>query len=179
MKSNKFNVNHILRSIHRDLGYFVVGITLVYAISGILLNHRGNSNPAAGIKITKQYFPPNLSKEDLELKWSAKKTNPTLNAVVDDKKGYKLYFEGGTGLYNKGDGKLKIEIVYTKPFINFINQLHYNQKKGWTFFADFFAVSLLFLAISGLVIVKGKNGFWKRGIWLVLFGILIVVIFSL
>jgi hypothetical protein len=38
---------------------------------------------------------------------------------------------------------------------------------------DFFAVSLVFFAVSGLFMVKGKNGLAGRGKWLLLAGILI------
>ena len=30
-----------MRSLHRDLGYFVIGLTLIYALSGIVLSGRG------------------------------------------------------------------------------------------------------------------------------------------
>ena len=30
-----------IRSLHRDLGYFVIGLTLIYAITGIVLSGRG------------------------------------------------------------------------------------------------------------------------------------------
>ncbi|MDO8927577.1 MAG: hypothetical protein Q7W54_01150, partial [Bacteroidota bacterium] len=39
------NIRKTLRSLHRDIGYFVVGITFVYTVSGIALNHRTDWNP--------------------------------------------------------------------------------------------------------------------------------------
>ena len=38
-------VRKLLRILHRDFGYFIVGMTLVYALSGIYLNHRHDFNP--------------------------------------------------------------------------------------------------------------------------------------
>ncbi|MFO7864149.1 MAG: PepSY-associated TM helix domain-containing protein, partial [Salinivirgaceae bacterium] len=64
-----------------------------------------------------------------------------------------------------------------RPIITFLNQLHNNQKKGWIYIADTYAFLLIFLAISGLVIVNGKNGFLKRGVWLMVLGIIIVFLF--
>jgi len=58
-----------------------------------------------------------------------------------------------------------------------LNQLHNKQNKGWIYIADIYAFLLVFLAISGLVMVNGENGFLKRGIWLMTLGIIIVLLF--
>ena len=34
-----FQVRPWLRAVHRDAGYFGVGLTLVYALSGLAVNH--------------------------------------------------------------------------------------------------------------------------------------------
>jgi hypothetical protein len=50
------------------------------------------------------------------------------------------------------------------------NWLHYNRgKAAWTYIADAYAVLLLYLAISGLFMIKGKLGLRWRG--LVLLGL--------
>ena len=58
------------------------------------------------------------------------------------------------------------------------NFLHLNApKKVWTYVADVFAVALAFLAISGLFMIKGKNGITGRGAWMTALGILLPIIF--
>lgn len=166
-----------MRAVHRDLGYFVVGMTIVYAISGILLNHMNNSNPALSKTIIEKQFPPLLTKEEVKELYQKQIEEYKFNAIINDGKNYKLYVNSGTGSYNSATGKLQLEIVQTRPFVEFINKLHYNQKKDWTFFADFFAVSLIILALTGLIIVKGKNGFLKRGVWFMIFGIIVILIY--
>ena len=42
---------------------------------------------------------------------------------------------------------------------------------------DFFAVSLVFFALSGLFMIKGKNGISGRGKWFLLIGLLIPVLY--
>ena len=42
----------LLRILHRDFGYFIVGMTIVYALSGIYLNHRHDFNPDYKIMVT-------------------------------------------------------------------------------------------------------------------------------
>ena len=45
----------ILRNWHRDLGYFTVAITVVYALSGIFLTHK-NSFPVITTSETYSFF---------------------------------------------------------------------------------------------------------------------------
>ncbi|HKL38702.1 MAG TPA: hypothetical protein VJ876_07375, partial [Bacteroidales bacterium] len=45
MKWRKLN-----RILHRDLGYFFFGMTLIYALSGIALNHIDDWNPSYSIE---------------------------------------------------------------------------------------------------------------------------------
>ncbi|MCB9249541.1 MAG: hypothetical protein H6613_13830 [Ignavibacteriales bacterium] len=45
--------------------------------------------------------------------------------------------------------------------------------------ADIFALSLIFLATTGLFMIKGKKGLTGRGKWFALLGILIPLIFLL
>ena len=49
-----------------------------------------------------------------------------------------------------------------------MNYLHLNQgRRWWTYVADFFAVALILLAVSGALVVRGKRGLrgWG-GAWL-------------
>jgi hypothetical protein len=87
--------------------------------------------------------------------------------------------EGGIGVYNSADGRLDYEKHTKRAFVYWINRLHYNKIKGWSPVADFFAVSLLFLAVSGLFIVKGKKGLTGTGKWYLIVGLLIPVLYIL
>jgi hypothetical protein len=164
-----------LRAIHRDLGYFVVGMTLVYAISGILLNHRDGGNPSVGKEEIIKQFPSQLSKEDFSLMWEDELSPYKINAIINENGNYKIYTDGGSGNYNLETGSLTLTFFHKRPFFEFINKLHYNQKAGWTFFADFFAVALIALVVSGLFIVKGRRGFLKRGVWFMSLGVLVIL----
>jgi hypothetical protein len=58
------------------------------------------------------------------------------------------------------------------------NWLHLNRgKKAWTYFADSYAVGLLFLATSGLFMIAGKRGLFGRGIFFVAAGVAIPVVY--
>ncbi len=70
-----------------------------------------------------------------------------------------------------------IEKLQRRPVFFHVNFLHYNPKKAWTWFSDLFCVSLMIIAITGLFILKGKNGITRRGAWLTGIGIIIPLIF--
>jgi hypothetical protein len=45
-----------------------------------------------------------------------------------------------------------------------VNSLHLNNLKGvWTYVADLFAIALMFLALTGAVMMKGDRGITGRG----------------
>jgi uncharacterized protein len=58
------------------------------------------------------------------------------------------------------------------------NWLHLNRgKKAWTYVADTYAAGLLFLAISGMFMLPGKNGMKGRGALLVLIGVAVPALY--
>ena len=64
-----------------------------------------------------------------------------------------------------------------RPLFRDANYLHLNEIKGaWTFVADAFALCLIFLAISGALIVKGRQGLRGRGGILALAGMVLPIV---
>jgi len=165
-----------LRSWHRDLGFLMVGICLVYAISGVLLNHMGDKDPAFKTEKKSLRLESNLAQEKLETDWNGRKELPPLRKIIPgDEEHSQLILEGGVGTYNHRTGEVAYEKYTKRKLVYWINRLHYSKVKGWNVMADFFAASLLFFAISGLVMVKGKYGISGRGKWLLILGLLIPV----
>jgi len=174
------NFSRINRVIHRDLGYLMVGISLVYGISGILLNHLSGKDPAFRTEAKTIQLPANLTDNELSDVWKEDKSLPNLKRImrIDDNHS-RLFLDGGVGIYNSAKGYLDYETHKKRPLIYWINRLHYNKVKGWWPVADIFAGSLILLAITGLFMVKGKRGIAGSGKWYLIAGILIPVIFGL
>lgn len=181
MKQNsKFNWRKWLRIVHRDLGFFLVGITIVYCISGFVLNHKEEGkDPAYTTTEIVEQFERNLTVEQLKGEIEAKLPNLEFNRIIEDNSLLRLYFKAGLGVYNKEDGMVNIETYKPRPLLKFFNRLHYNRVKHWTWIADFFVFAMLLLVISGLFITPGKKGFAGRGKWYVIAGILLIVLFGL
>jgi hypothetical protein len=158
----------------------MVGICLVYAISGILLNHMNGKDPSYHIRKETIHLSENLSREKLEEAWNSQHNLPKLNKILTAGNGhYRLMLQGGMGLYDPLKGSVDYEISKKRPLIYWINQLHYNRVGGWSPMADIFAGSLIFFAISGLFMVPGKKGITGRGKYYLLLGLLIPVIYIL
>ena len=166
------------RIIHRDIGFLMVGVCLVYAMSGILLNHMDGKDPAYRTQEGTVNLSPDLTKEELIVAWGDKKDLPTLKKILPiDDDHLRLMLDGGVGVYNKSQGDVDYEKYTKREFVYWINKLHYNKVKGWSIMADFFAGSLIFFALSGLVMVRGKNGILGRGKWYLILGLLIPILY--
>lgn len=167
-----------LRIIHRDLGYLMVGISIIYGLSGYILNHMDGDDPAYETNEGTIQIESNLSKKQIKQIWASQPDLPILKKVLSiDKDHYRLMLDGGIGVYQKNNGEIVYEEHRKKPLVYFINKLHYNKVGGWTIMGDIFAFSLIFFALSGLLMVKGKNGLKGRGKWYLLLGFLIPFIY--
>ena len=91
----------------------------------------------------------------------------------------KVYFKNGSFLYDLNERKGILERVSKRPLFNDINYMHRNPGGLWTLFSDIFAASLIILAVSGLFILKGKNGLAGRGKWILTAGSVISIIFMI
>ena len=178
VSSNSKTLRRWARIIHRDLGFLMVGVSLVYAISGILLNHMNGKDPAFHTEEVTLQAGRGLDSQELTYWWNDKKDVPPLRKILPiDDQHLRLMLDGGVGVYNSVSGTLDYEKHSKRQFVYWINKLHYNQVKGWSIMADFFAASLIFFALSGLVMVKGKNGIGGRGKWYLLLGFIIPVLY--
>ncbi|MCX8054231.1 MAG: PepSY-associated TM helix domain-containing protein [Ignavibacteria bacterium] len=178
------NLYKLNRTLHRDLGYFFIGMTLIYAISGIAINHIKDWNPNYIIRKEAFQINANLSREQID----KQKVSEILSSVnVDSYKSHyfpknnilKIFIDGGSVTCELNTGYCEIETIKRRPLFFHLNKMHYNPGKTWTYFSDFYCVALAFLAISGLFIIKGKNGLKWRGTILGIIGIIIPILILL
>jgi hypothetical protein len=169
--------------LHRDFGYFFFGMTLIYALSGIALNHIRDWNPNYIIRnweVTAE-IPGHsgyLTKEQvLEILDQVGEERNYKKHYFPNPKTLKVFLYGGTATFDLTSGSGYIETIRRRPVFNQVNYLHYNPEKWWTLFSDIYAGALILLAITGLFVIRGKNGITGRGAWLTLIGLLIPLIF--
>lgn len=171
------------RVLHRDLGYFFVAMILIYAISGIAINHKRDWNPNyiitdKDIELNRSFVRDSINQtiiDDILVK-SGEKGNYKSHFFPDNET-LRIFVEDGTITVDLPDGATTIETIKKRPLFKEMNFLHYNPGVYWTWFSDFFCVALIFLAISGLFILKGKNGLKWRGTIFMVLGIVVPLIF--
>ena len=75
-------------------------------------------------------------------------------------------------------GSVTIQSRERRAFIGVANWLHKARgKTAWKYIADAYAVFLLYLAISGIFMIKGKLGFKWRGATLIGAGVAVPVLY--
>ncbi|MBL7995493.1 PepSY-associated TM helix domain-containing protein [bacterium] len=172
------------RSLHRDIGYLTVGFTLIFAISGIAVNHIQDWNPNYNVTKIESKIPPVYVQSEGEMVAHVLKhvslSAPVKSSFRSTLNELKIFFDGSTLMYNSQTGVIVEERIQERDLLFDMNYLHLNHaKKIWTWVSDIFAVFLIFLSISGLFILKGKQGIKGRGAILTLIGIAIPVAFLL
>ena len=169
--------------LHRDLGYFFVGMVVIYTISGIALNHRNDWSPSFIVvnqtietgftqdqeRITQKVIEQCLKENDVRDPYRGHDFPSAYKLKVFTKKGSMLVdLETGTGEY---------EALKRRPVFYQVNFLHTTSKRAWIWFSDIFCVGLLIITITGTVMRKGRNGMRGRGGLLVGCGILLPILF--
>ena len=90
----------------------------------------------------------------------------------------KVFLKGGSNVFvNTQNGEAVYEKLERRFLLSDMVRLHYNPGRWWTTFSDVFAVCLILITLTGLVMVKGKKGFIGRGGILFIIGIVIPVLF--
>ena len=179
MKWRKWN-----NIIHRDLGYLCFGLTIIYVISGIAVNHVNIWNPNYKIERIKTTVTPIPSGAPLDMQTVTNilkevgETGLYKSSFRPDPKTLQIFVEGNTLTVTLESGEVMQEKVMARPVLRQMNFLHLNHpKKLWSWFADLYALCLGVLGTTGLFVLKGKKGITGRGAWLTGIGILIPFIF--
>lgn len=167
-----------LRAVHRDLGYLAVGFTIIYAVSGLAINHIADWDPnfkASERTITIAPIPADLPDAEAVQRVVAAAATGTPDDVFRAGDEIRLSYASGTQVTAIGDtGEVTIQARSSRFFLRVANWLHYNRgKKAWTYLADLYAVMLLYLAVSGIFMIKGRLGLRWRGAVLVSLGVAI------
>ncbi len=169
--------------IHRDLGYFIAGTAILYAISGLAVNHLDDWNPNFVIQRQDVQVPTAESVDSVSRQW----VDRVLESLGEQahyrshdfpsSTKVKIYLDEGSVFINLKSGEGVYESVKRRPVFYQMNHLHLSPKRAWLVFSDFFAVALLVVSVSGLFVLKGKRGITGRGAVLATVGVVVPVVF--
>jgi hypothetical protein len=170
-----------LRAIHRDFGYLAIGFTVIYAVSGIAQNHIeewGDVSYKATERVITIPEIPDSAPEIVAVKTVADAVNlgvPTTHERTGDE--IRLAYASGVKVIAIGR-TVTIQTRERRAFIGLANWLHTARgKKAWKYISDAYAVLLLYLAISGIFMIKGRLGLRWRGTILISTGIAVPVLY--
>jgi uncharacterized protein len=172
------------RDLHRDLGYFYLGLIISFAISGILQNHRDSWKPEKYVVESKK-VQVNLPQKEEEITEEFAQ-NLAEKLVINDKfrrfnikKGeLRLYFEKTEVEIDIKTGEGEAVSYRDTPLISQFHTLHKSTSPWWIYYSDFFGICILTIAITGATMIpKGKMSFSSRGWKLALMGLFFPLIF--
>lgn len=172
----------VVRNLHRDAGYLAVGLTLVYAASGLAVNHISDWDPNFQSYRTVRQLQGSLPAEPQAAAAAALGQLGIPGAPTEVHRWAPDQLEVVAGrrrlMINPESGRVIEEGQKPRFLLRFANWLHLNRgKKSWTVVADLYAAGLLFLACSGMLMLPGKNGMRGRGGVLVALGVAIPVLY--
>jgi uncharacterized protein len=156
-----------LRAIHRDVGYFSVGLTFVYALSGLAVNHIADWEPNFRQIARQHQLPTPLPNEDDQIAALAARMleldSPVRESYRSDEQTLQVVFDRRTLRIDTRTGQAAEEAQEPRLFLRVANWLHLNRgKKAWTYIADAYASGLLLLSVTGLWMFSGRKGLLGR-----------------
>ena len=161
---------YYIRCLHRDIGFIVVGLTIIYALSGILLTYRGTeflkNETTVNVQIDK-----NLKAEELgkALKMRFFKVERQTEDTV--------FFMGG--IYDRDSGMATYTQLKYPYVIEKLVELHkLSSQNTMHILAVVYAVLLFFLAISSLFMYRPGTRLFRRGVLLTVAGVVIALIMT-
>ena len=184
-KFKKFNWFRLNRNLHRDIGYFCIGMTIIFCVSGIAVNHNDDWNP--NYKVVRDVIQvPATQWDDVNDRNLIQQVMSKVETESKVKASYwaapnhfKVFLKDNGNLsLNLDKNTIVFERIEARPIFQAFNRLHLNEAhKSWVIFSDIFAAMLLFLAISALFMVKGEYGpLGKKSIY-IFAGILLPLIY--
>ena len=156
------------RILHRYLGYFLAGVMMVYALSGITLIFRKTDTFKVSIE-KEMTVAPGLDAIGLG------KALRIRNLTPIDNDGSLMVFE--QGVYNTITGEADYTVKELPYWLDKLTHLHKaTTEDPLYYFNIFFGSALLFLAISSFFMFAKSSFIFKKGLWFTLGGIILVLI---
>jgi len=169
LEKNKLkSINYLMRSWHRDIGFFVIGLIIIYSLSGILLINR-DTGFLKHNKVVEKTVLPNMEASALGKELHIK------DLKISGNEGDIYHFREGT--YNKVTGAVKYTRKELPALLNKLTSLHKSSGSKFShWFLTLFGILLFFLAISSLWMYKTNTKSLLRGIFIASAGLVVAIL---
>jgi hypothetical protein len=165
------SVNQIVRVLHRNVGFFILGFVLIYAFSGIVLIYRDSDflkqEKTVRVSLPAETKPAELGQALRMREFRILKTE-----------GDVIIFQGGS--YNLTTGVAEYTVKELVFPLNKFTSLHKTASKNpFHWFTLIFGILLLFMAISSFWMFSTSSKLFRNGIYKVLAGFIFAVLLIL
>lgn len=165
------NLRWYMRYLHNKIGFFIVGLVIIYSLSGLLQTYRDTDLLKHEVLQEKQ-LSPDLSESQLGANLRLR------NFKVNKTEGATLYFKEGT--YNKETGLARYATKEWYSWMVPFTELHKTaSKSGAHYFTTLFGVALLFMSVSAFWMFKPGTKLFSSGVYLSIAGIVASIILLL
>lgn len=155
-----------MRAIHRYLGFFLAGIMVVYALSGIVMIFRETSFLKSE-RVVETQLEPNLTGGELSPKLR-------MAIVLRDKQGDVLFFKDGS--YNQKTGLAIVKKMALPFLLEKMERLHKATTNSPLYFLNiFFGSSLLFFVVSAFWMYSPTTSVFRKGVYFTLAGTILTL----
>jgi hypothetical protein len=158
------------RNLHRDLGYFYIGLIVSFAFSGLMMNHREFWHPEKYTTETKAIKVQLPAESEINEKFAEDlgkqlSIDDKMRRQMVKKETFKISFEKHDVEIDMKTGKGEIVSFIKTPIISQAMSLHKNTSNFWIYYSDIFAISLITIALTGTIMVKVGKFSWKQRGW--------------
>jgi hypothetical protein len=172
------------RTFHRELGFLAVGLTLVYAISGIAVNHahHWDANYERTLEELTIKTPGTGSTAEIEplIMERLALTAPVKSTWRASETEFHVFLEGGGVVVNLESGEVVRHGFAKRPLLFDLNFMHLNSGKApWTGIADVYGGMLIVMALTGIFLVRGRKGLKGRGGMMMVLGFILPIAYAL
>ncbi len=167
-KGAKKNLRWYMRYLHNKIGFFIVGLVIIYSLSGVVQTYRDTDFLKHDVAHEMQ-LDTNLEEAAL---------GPILrlrNLKVSKTQGDILYFKEGS--YNKATGKANYVTREWYSWIVPFTQLHKTDSKETShYFTTLFGFALLFMSLSAFWMFKPGTRLFSSGVYLTIAGVVAAIL---
>jgi hypothetical protein len=170
-KSTGKTLRWYMRYLHNKIGFFIVGLVIIYSLSGLVQTYR-DTNLLKHEVLHEMKLSPDLPETELG---SALKLR---NFKIAKTEGSIVYYQDGT--YNTETGLAKFTTKEWYSWIKPFTELHKTSSKNVThYFTTVFGFALLFMSISAFWMFKPGTKLFSSGVYYTIAGIVASVILLL
>jgi len=170
----KKTLQEYIRMLHRNIGFFVIGLTIIYSLSGIVLVYRTTDFLKQDTLVQKT-ISKNINSTELAKALKVREIN------IVKSEGDLVYFRAGdnikNGKYDKTTGMVSYTEKQLPTLLNKLNERHKASSRNTVhLFSVVYGVLLFFLAVSSFWMYKPGTKMFCQGIYISLAGFLVAIL---